>query len=83
MIRITIEMVPGGNDDHAYLMAQGVIINDGKGTAGRGNYDYGLTRQTNIPGRDPGISREGKVVGFDRRSRNVWHLVKMVLDDAF
>lgn len=83
MIRITIEMVPQGDDDRAYVMAQGVIINQGSGTPTLGNYEYGLSKQTNVPGRDPGLTRTGKVTGFNRKSYNVWHLVKAVLEDAF
>jgi hypothetical protein len=82
MIRVTIEMVPQGDDERAFTMAQGVIINDGSETGAIGNYAYGLTRQTNIPGRDPGIGHKGEINDFPRARRNVWHLLKAVLEDA-
>lgn len=82
MIRVTVEMVPKGDDARARILAQGVIVNDGKGTQTIGSYDYGITSQINVPGRDPGIWKQGKVRGFRRKRDNVWRLLALVLDDA-
>lgn len=82
MIRITVEMLPGGDEDKSYVLAQGVIVNDGKGTKGVGNYTYGLTRQVKRRGVDPGIGYEGSVQDFPRQRLNVWHLLRQCLNDA-
>lgn len=82
MIRITIEMLPNGSEDASYVLAQGIIANDGKGTETVGNYFYGLSGQAKRPHHDPGIRYQGEVSGFPRKRLNVWHLLKRVLDDA-
>ncbi len=83
MIRITIEMVPGGIDAAAYTIAQGVIVNDGHGTQRTGNYHYGITRQRKRTGpEDPGIWKRGHIESFPRKRQNIWYLLKRVLDDA-
>lgn len=82
MIRVSVEMLPRGDDDEAYLLAQGVIINTGGGTPTRGEYDYGLTSQASKGNPEPPIWKEGRVDGFPRKRDNVWRLLKRCLDDA-
>ncbi len=82
MIRVTVELVPRGDESQARVLAQGVIVNDGTGTLSTGAYTYGITAQTNVEGRDPGIWKQGRIVGFKRKRDNVWRLLKRVLDDA-
>lgn len=79
VIRVTVEMVPGGDDDRAYVLAQGVIVNDCSGTTEVGNYEYGFTGQARRAGHDPGIKRQGRVRGFDRKRKDVWQLLKECL----
>lgn len=75
MIRITVEMVPSGDDERARMLAQGVIVNDGTGTLEIGNYYYGFTGQIKRGGRDPGIQISGTYKGFPRRREDVWSLI--------
>lgn len=75
MIRITVEMVPKGDDSRAWTMAQGVIANDGTGTETVGTYVYGFSGQAQTPGHDPGIRISGRLTGFRRKRSNVWHLI--------
>lgn len=83
MIRVTIEMVTQGDDSRTRILAQGVIVNDQSGGTGPvGNYDFGLTKQIPKSGRDPGLWRTGKVKGFRRHEKNVWHLLKLCLEEA-
>lgn len=82
MLRITIEMLPGGMEGASYMLAQGVIINDNTGSQTIGNYKYGLSGQNKRRGRDPGIKYEGEVSGFPRKRRDLWALLKLVLEDA-
>ena len=47
MIRITVELVPHGDESRARVLAHGIIANDGTGTLERGNYNFvlGYVRQ--------------------------------------
>lgn len=82
MIRVTIEMVPKGDDKRSYILAQGAIVNDGKGTLTVGSYEYGITTQISRAQTDGRIWKTGRVTGFKRKRDNVWRLLALVLDDA-
>jgi len=79
MIRVTVELVPHGDEKCARILCRGVIANDGSGTLLRGNYRFSLSQQ----GRPTVPSREGEVKDFPRLSKNVWHLLHRVLNAAF
>lgn len=79
MIRVTVELVPHGDESRARVLARGTIANDGTGTLRRGNYRYSLSQQ----GRLNTATREGAVTNFPRLSKNVWHLLALVLNTAF
>lgn len=79
MIRVTIEMVPRGDESKARIIAQGRIFNDGSGTFQRGNYGYWLSQSRRLTV----ASREGSVRNFPRSAKNVWHLLALVLNTAF
>ena len=91
MLVVKIEMWPGGNEGKAYLLSQGVIANDGKGsvTLGSvtlGNYDVNLMKAPRFGGdKKPRISgkswRRGRVEGFDR-NLSEWELLRRALEDA-
>lgn len=77
MIRITVEMVPLGNENKAYVMASGIIHNDGRGTRARGNYGVCISKVAHFP---PGLNgggwwKEGKIEGFPRTRLGVWDLL--------
>lgn len=82
MLRITIEMLPKGDDSKAYTVAQGVIANDGTGDLATGNYVYGFSGQAKRPGHDPGIRTSGRLEGFSRRRHNAWELLRRCLNQG-
>ncbi len=73
MVRVTIEIVPHGNDEEAYKVSEINIVNDLSGTLDKGNYIYKLDADN--------IIIEGKYKGFNR-SEGVLPLVKKVLTKA-
>lgn len=80
MIRVTLELVPGGvgeperlgmiEIDNRFALT---MLTDGK----RGDYGYQLRKK-----RAGRITHEGVVRNFPRLSYHPWNLVKRVLDDA-
>lgn len=78
MIRIKIEMVPGGDESKAYTLHKGTIINDASGTSTKGNYDFELSKRGG-----PGTYKKGRVEGFARRQQGAWKLLYIVLKQAF
>ncbi len=78
MIRITVEMLPGGNEKKKHILCTGTITNtmDAPGRPRMGNYDVVLTGKT---GR---VYRKGRVVGWPRTSRHVWQLIWTAIGDA-
>lgn len=82
MLRITIEMVPKGDDSRAYTLAQGVIANDGTGDKSIGNYIYGFSGQIKRPGDDPGIRTSGELKGFSRLRDDCWELLRRCLNQG-
>ena len=85
MIRVTIEMVPGGNEHAKFTMHVIEIWNDlvkTRETDGEhGSYRYRISRK--IKGPNPAWQREGHVATFPRKSKNAVHLLKAVLDEAY
>lgn len=79
MIRVTVELVPRGDESRALILARGVIANDGSGTLRRGNYRFALSQQRRLTV----TARKGEVKDFPRLSKNVWHLLRLVLNQAF
>ncbi len=80
MIRITIEMVPFGDEKRAYVMAQGIIHNDGRGTKARGNYGAAISRVSHFrPLVGGGWWKEGKIKDFPRTRLGVWDLLYQAL----
>jgi hypothetical protein len=83
VIRVTIEMVPKGDESKAYTLAQGAIVNDGTGTLDVGNYVYGFSRQVSKPGDDDApITRSGKIEAFGRKRHDVWELLRLALNQG-
>jgi len=79
VIRVTVELVPRGDEKRARILCRGIIANDGSGTLRRGNYRFALSQQ----GRLTTKAREGEVNDFPRLSKNVWWLLREVLNQAF
>jgi hypothetical protein len=66
MLRVTVELVPFGEEAHARNIAQAVIYNDGTGDRSVGNYVAGFCER--------GWLGSSEVKGH-RREQSVWALV--------
>jgi hypothetical protein len=80
MIRVTVEMVPHGNEKRAYVIGIGVIANDGTGNTRLGNYVYALNV---IEGGATVKYQSGEIKGFRRLENSVWRLLYRCLNDIF
>lgn len=74
MLRVTIELVPYGNEDEAREIGKMLIANDGTGDYRTGNYAFVYT----YTDRDSQVAR-GTVHKFPR-SLGAWSLVKKILN---
>jgi hypothetical protein len=78
MIKITVEVLPGGNYLKRKTIGHGFIINTGEGTPRSGIYTaefYGelvVDRNT--------TKKKAIVTDFDRMNRDVWELLKEALN---
>lgn len=70
MIRITVELLPLGDESHKRTLATMEIANDGTGTPGVGNYTGTLHAEYTPP-----VGRKGRVTGYNRKLQSVWSLV--------
>ena len=80
MIRVTVEVVPGGTG-HPTTLGTIIIANDlatSLETEGRrGSYRYRfIGRNARL------LNRSGRVADWPRRSKPIWNLVHKVLTDA-
>lgn len=75
MLRVTIEMVPRGDESKKYHMGTVEVANDGMGTAERGNYKVRLAGFKNASSR----WRTGAVLDFPRKSRGPYDLLLRAL----
>lgn len=75
MIKVTVEL-QSAKTGETTLLGTAVIANDGFGTSSRGTYGaiFGLKRKRHWRG--------AYVEGFPRKSKNVWHLLRELLNDA-
>lgn len=75
MIRIRVEMIPGGIGE-PQLLGEAVIANDGTGSFTTGNYTACFTLKRGV------AWRRGRVEGFKRGSHNAWYLLYHLLKAA-
>lgn len=77
MLRVTIELIPGGYMDHPRRAVIGVmdIYNDGTGTQSTGNYGGRVFAK----GSKRVIRDQGKVTNYPRLRKPVWCLVVQML----
>lgn len=79
MIRVTVELIPGGIGAPV-LLGEAIIANDCTGTLDTGNYDVRLMKSPRYA-KSPGVWKRGHVEGFARRSKRVgpWDLLYRAL----
>ena len=70
MIRVTIELLPRGDESRKRTLGVLNIANDGTGTKQVGNYQGTLHAEYTAPN-----GQNGKVLNFNRQSQSVWSLV--------
>lgn len=73
MVRITVELVPRGNENRKRLLGSLDIINVG-GTLARG--DYRIRRRGK---RGQVVGQEGAVQDYPRLAKSFWHLVERAI----
>lgn len=70
MIRVTVEMLPHGDESKKYTLGTMEIDNDGTGALREGNYEGVLHAEYTAS-----AGRMGRVRGFNRQKQSVWSLV--------
>lgn len=75
MIRIIIELLPGGDESRAKVFGTALIANDGTGTPTTGDYHYVVSGKRSIL-----KGGTGTILGFRRKRDNVWELLRQVLN---
>lgn len=70
MIRVTIELVPKGDETRKRVLGTMVVCNDGTGNELLGNYNGTLHAEYTGSG-----GRPGRVMNFRRTRQSVWSLV--------
>ena len=76
MIRIDIDLFPGGFEDDRENLGYIKIWNDGTGSKTKGNYRYKAMKN----GRQ---KAEGSIKGFPRKQRDVFRLLECVIEDMY
>jgi hypothetical protein len=75
MIRVTVELVPHGREEHKRVLGRMVIANDGSGSPTAGNYEAAAT------GKAPRVWKNATVRGFPRKRLLAWDLLYRVLHE--
>jgi len=80
MLRITIELIPGGIETHPrrekLYIAE--IYNDCSGDTGHGNYGANFFAKHS----HRVVHKTAKVTNFPRLRKNAWHLLALALKNA-
>ncbi len=80
MLVVKVELWPGGNQNRAKQLGFATIANISNL---RDISDYQVTMTAEPPLNDPSnriVSYEGKVVDYNRKKFDVWHLIKEALN---
>lgn len=80
MVRITIELLPGGVGE-PILLGEAFISNDLTGDLKTGNYNVRLMKSP-IYANSEGVWKRGRVEGFPRRRLGPWDLLYRALQDT-
>jgi hypothetical protein len=81
MVKVTIELLPKGEEEGKRLIGVVLIANDGSGTVDAGNYEYALSHAGKYLGKRKEPYKKGKVRNFPRRY-SPYRLIARVLKDA-
>jgi hypothetical protein len=75
MIRVTVELLPGGNEEGKRHLGTAYIVNEGTGSAEIGNYRAQFSKW----GEPEVIWKKGYVRGFPRKGLGPWDLLGVAL----
>ncbi len=75
MIRVTVELLPHGDESRRRHLGTAIIANDGTGTDTQGNYNIRLSRR----GQPDSAWKTGRLTGFQRKRFLVWDLLLLAL----
>lgn len=75
MLRVTIELVPYGDETRKKKIGEMVLANDGDGTGKKGNYEAWTAADD--WSKEP--ARYGVLKNYDR-SQSVWELMRLMLE---
>ncbi len=78
MIRVTVELLPGGREDRKRHLGTAIIVNDGSGDLSTGNYTVSLSKR----GRPKDKWKTGSVRRFPRKRLGAWDLLYRALADT-
>lgn len=78
MLRITIELVPKGDESRKEVIGVGTIANDATGDMTTGNYKYHLSKW----GKGNVMWKAGRITGYPRKRLGPWDLLLRCLKDA-
>lgn len=77
MIKITVEMCPGGDETKSRHLGTAKIWNDATGNISKGNYRFWFSRR----GQPKSVWKEGRIEGFPRKRLLMWDLLFRCLKD--
>lgn len=75
MIRVTIELVPRGDESKKKHLGTAEIVNDGTGDIATGNYTVRLSKW----GQPEQTWKRGSLTGFPRQRLGPWDLLALAL----
>jgi hypothetical protein len=78
MLRITVELVPQGDESLKQHLGTAIIANDGEGTVELGNYHARFSKW----GKPNNVWKTGTVKSFPRQKRGPWDLLYLALQSA-
>ena len=73
MIRVTVELLPGGHEDRKRTLATGTITNTATGSLSQGTYFVDFRDAAGRPWK------HGTVIGFPRKRLLAWDLLYRAL----
>lgn len=77
MIDVQMNLNAGGRGTRISQLVRVVIVNDGQGTAARGNYDYV------IYGKHNREIKRGRIENWPRKSKTPIKLLQAIINDAY
>jgi hypothetical protein len=76
MIKVTVELIPHGDESKKRSLGSMTIINNRTGDINFGNYDYSISKWAP---KEKQTWKKGNIERFDRVNRGVWDLMYNIL----